>query len=61
MIRRFAWTLVLLACLAAPAVADDWPQWRGPTRDDVWRETGVVEKFAHDQLASLASTGGGRL
>jgi len=25
--------------------ADDWPQWRGPTRDGVWRETGIVQKF----------------
>ena len=23
--------------------ADDWPQWRGPTRDGVWRETGIAE------------------
>ena len=22
--------------------ADDWPQWRGPLRDGVWRETGIV-------------------
>ena len=27
------------------ARADDWPQWRGPGRDGVWRETGVVEKL----------------
>lgn len=28
------------SCFAA-----DWPQWRGPTRDGVWSETGVVERF----------------
>ena len=22
--------------------ADDWPQWRGPLRDGVWREAGIV-------------------
>ena len=27
------------------AIADDWPQWLGPQRDGVWRETGIVEKF----------------
>jgi outer membrane protein assembly factor BamB len=25
--------------------ADDWPQWLGPKRDAVWRETGLVEKL----------------
>lgn len=27
------------------AFADDWPQWLGPQRDGVWRETGIVDKF----------------
>jgi outer membrane protein assembly factor BamB len=25
--------------------ADDWPQWLGPRRDSVWRETGILERF----------------
>ena len=25
--------------------ADDWPQWLGPKRDSIWRETGILEKF----------------
>src|SRR5947199_5459965 len=29
----------------ATARADDWPQWLGPKRDGVWRETGILEKF----------------
>jgi outer membrane protein assembly factor BamB len=28
---------------AAGLRADDWPQWLGPQRDGVWRETGVLE------------------
>jgi outer membrane protein assembly factor BamB len=38
---------VLIATLIAsvPALADDWPQWMGPRRDNVWRETGIVERF----------------
>jgi WD40 repeat protein len=25
--------------------SDDWPQWRGPNRDGVWRETGILESI----------------
>src|ERR1044071_4301527 len=32
---------VLLLLSALSASADDWPQWRGPNRDDVSRETGL--------------------
>ena len=34
--------LAALAAVARPAAADEWPQWMGPNRDGVWRETGVV-------------------
>jgi len=37
--------LSLLLIGANLASADDWPQWLGPQRDAVWRETGIVEKF----------------
>jgi outer membrane protein assembly factor BamB len=45
---RAACTLAL--CLLAPAFlrADDWPQWLGPRRDGVWRETGLVKAFPKD-------------
>ena len=38
---------VLFLTVFASAVlrADDWPQWLGPHRDAVWRETGIIEKF----------------
>lgn len=36
----------LIAIAASSLVhADDWPQWLGPNRDSVWRETGIVESF----------------
>ncbi|MCX6901106.1 MAG: PQQ-like beta-propeller repeat protein [Verrucomicrobia bacterium] len=34
-----SWFVVGVTC------ADDWPQWLGPQRDGVWRETGILEKF----------------
>ncbi len=41
---------VVAACAAFGAccgrlAADEWPQWRGPGRDGVWKETGIVEKL----------------
>src|SRR5579871_3451130 len=39
------WAVVGFLAAAGPTRADDWPQWAGPKRDDVWRETGIVEKF----------------
>jgi outer membrane protein assembly factor BamB len=42
------WTITLflgLALATSTARADDWPQWLGPQRDGVWRETGIVAKF----------------
>ena len=30
--------------------AEDWPQWLGPKRDGVWRESGIVEKFPEGGL-----------
>ncbi len=37
--------LVILLGGLRPLIAEDWPQWLGPNRDSVWRETGVIEKF----------------
>ncbi len=49
--RKGRGVLLIVALLSvATARADDWPQWRGPTRDGIWRETGLVEKFDKPQL-----------
>lgn len=35
-----------LACVPSSLLhADDWPQWMGPARDGVWRETGIIDAF----------------
>ena len=40
-------TTLLLALLASisPALAADWPQWRGANRDDISTETGLQKKW----------------
>ena len=42
-------TFIPLMRLALPvagiAGAENWPQWRGPARDGVWREDGILERF----------------
>src|SRR5438270_10725719 len=47
--RRCLHDLALLIAgllfLTAAVCADDWPQWMGPQRDNVWRETGILETF----------------
>jgi outer membrane protein assembly factor BamB len=50
--RWVVWGLLgLWLGVACPATADDWPQWRGPGRDGVWSEKGVVDTFESPQLA----------
>jgi outer membrane protein assembly factor BamB len=46
--RRLVAAVVSLFGLVMPASsvwADDWPQWLGPRRDGVWRETGILKKL----------------
>jgi outer membrane protein assembly factor BamB len=36
---------VLLLASWSAALGRDWPEWLGPNREGVWRETGLVDKF----------------
>lgn len=36
---------LVLATVSNCALADDWPQWLGPQRDGLWRETDIVKSF----------------
>src|SRR5262245_37472862 len=40
-----------LTLLATAARGEDWPQWRGPNRDGVWRETGILDAIPATGLA----------
>lgn len=45
---------------ATVAQADDWPQWMGPKRDNVWRETGLVDKLPSEpKIVWRTPVGGG--
>ena len=39
------WAVVVWAACTSWVLADDWPQWMGLNRDDIWNETGILEKF----------------
>ena len=42
------WSIAALCAAFAPmatAVGDDWPQWMGPNRDNVWRADGLLDAF----------------
>jgi outer membrane protein assembly factor BamB len=41
----FAFSILLPVCTA---VADDWPQWRGPNRDGISKETGLLKSWPKD-------------
>jgi len=45
LLRKIALTLAVSLLATSGLRADDWPQWLGPQRDGVWRETGIVEKL----------------
>jgi outer membrane protein assembly factor BamB len=45
--------VVIVVALFVPAShADDWPQWGGPQRDCVWRESGIVDTLPAVDAAS---------
>jgi outer membrane protein assembly factor BamB len=46
--RIVSWLVVML--FVASVQADDWPQWRGPGRDGIWRESGLVERLKDKEL-----------
>jgi outer membrane protein assembly factor BamB len=45
--KRFLLPLFALSLVvsARPAVADEWPQWRGPQRNGISRETGLLQAW----------------
>ena len=44
-IRHIACAMFLGLLVTTFARAEDWPQWLGPKRDGIWRESGILDKF----------------
>jgi outer membrane protein assembly factor BamB/SAM-dependent methyltransferase len=48
---RFNRSSLILTCLllaTGPLRGDDWPQWRGPNRDSISHETGLLQEWPDD-------------
>lgn len=53
---RFPLTATSVMLMITPSiVADDWPQWMGPKRDNVWREDGILTQFPDAGLKQVWS------
>ncbi|MGI9107830.1 MAG: PQQ-binding-like beta-propeller repeat protein [Pyrinomonadaceae bacterium] len=62
---RMMWALALFLCLSIDAVVaqsgGDWPQWRGPNRDGVSKETGLLKQWpAEGPPLAWKAAGAGR-
>ncbi len=57
--QRLAFLLVF--SLHSIALAEEWPQWMGLNRDNVWKENGIVSEFNEDgpRILWKAEIGGG--
>ncbi|MDZ7616685.1 MAG: PQQ-binding-like beta-propeller repeat protein [Patescibacteria group bacterium] len=44
------WLVVVLISIGPLLPAGEWPQWRGPRRDGVWAETGLIDRFESTQV-----------
>jgi outer membrane protein assembly factor BamB len=47
-VHRPAIMIVVLAGASISAVADDWPQWRGPERNGISQETGLLPQWPEE-------------
>lgn len=53
LLNRATLTPIVALGFAAALYAEDSPQWRGPRRDAVWHETGLLESFPPEGLRVL--------
>lgn len=48
MLHRFVLSCLTLPLALALCMANDWPQWRGPDRDGISKETGLLQQWPTD-------------
>jgi len=61
MIARLTLYVFTICLVTSYCLAEDWPQWLGPNREPVWRETNILERFPADgpKLRWKRDIGGG--
>jgi len=42
--------VIVSSLFSGALLADDWPQWRGPGRDGLWRESGIIARFESPRI-----------
>src|SRR5262245_23740953 len=54
--KRTIGYLLVAICILQPALAEDWPEWRGKGRSGIWSETGILDKFPEKGLTAAWRT-----
>ena len=49
-LQRLLFCPFVVSFFICSATADQWPQWRGPGRDGIWNEKGIIQKFDKPQI-----------
>jgi len=55
-VKRLIGYLFAAICILEPALAEDWPEWRGKGRGGIWNESGILDKFPEKGLTVVWRT-----
>lgn len=56
MIRRFTLAVTTVLATAVLQAAPDWPQWQGPDRTRISKETGLLKEWPRTRCSSTTSS-----